>query len=354
MSDNVEIWKLLQTAKRSESGIWLSQADSTEISDAAYEQYMEGNYPQAIRLFKQAVQIAEDNRDVKPQVHNKIWAGECLYQAGRLKEALSFLLEAESLNDGNSKDYFDGIIIQFNIAVQLPLPLTKINRILMRISEYINTDDFRDCRPMYLAQKAELYKYRGMNNEEIETWLEAIANYIKHPKNYDLQSFYLGLFGAYYRAKDISRAEKAKSKYEEICRFQYKEEKRTLHSMIGNLEMLKGNHDKAWNAYLEAYKIAEENKNNTQKDAIDLIDCGFELVQMPDLRPFLIELSRLRHSESKLKQRQIYRCFANYYKRCCTSGSANKKNLSRMNYYMNKRKTLSDFLNTQYECACYD
>ena len=140
------------------------------LNDLAYEAYRDKDYELGIRYYDELQNLAKRIND-KPQIiHSQFWKSECLFFAGRYKEALAQAMEALSNRQPDTDKalllYIYSLILQ--ISLTIPVSLHAIENSLEKTKQFIQQFGESHWRATYLYNKSDLLRKRGLYVESFE------------------------------------------------------------------------------------------------------------------------------------------------------------------------------------------
>ena len=171
------------------------------------DHYRQEEHNLALSCWRSAFQLALELEDKAYQVSLKRWEGHALFQMDSLMEALTCFMESETMEEDSAD--LNSLTMQIAIAVEIPLPLTRIQALLHRLWTVMEQQGLQNSRSMLLHQEAQLASFRHDFPTAIAKAQEALFSYDVNafPRN-DPIDLYVSMINIYLDTGDIVSAHK--------------------------------------------------------------------------------------------------------------------------------------------------
>lgn len=324
MNEQEKHWKALDES----AGGFMSRRERVrqmqELDSAAYENYKLNRDEEALGLWSQAFALAEALDDRNAMARYKRWMADCLRLLARLTEALASLAELEALQE-NPREQFLGLIHQLEVAIEIPIPLEKIRRILGRCREAAGDLGSRKSVSMICILESDLCRYRGDFPGELAQGQQALAVLRSGGAGpeYDEESYYRSMVAAYLNLADrenallwLARYEALRTPFETIKAL-------NLLAYRRRLARLEGQPERALPLAEEALLRAREAVRHPYPQLHNFIESCLDCARFPAARRALAELLLFwRHTEFGQRRYEIFRLCGDYHRAAALPGEA--------------------------------
>lgn len=293
-----------------------ARAESIRLQNAAYEFYKQDQDENARSLFHRAYEAAVKAGDRARVLENLEWEGDCLYHLGRLREALSCLLQLEGGAKTDKAEYWAGLRCQVDVAIMLPLSLHSISKLLDRCRREMVQLGLNASEGMLLLTEGVLAYYRGDDQTALEKVREAMAIYdaSAYPR-VNIEYHYYSLIDALLNVGCREEAEQWLSRYEGVTTgFEFSKELNIL-NLRRRMALADGDYIAAWRYAQRHLQRSREAERSPYESLCNYCDTAIQCGHLFEARSALAELLRhYRNSENGHSRYRIRRLTGDYHR----------------------------------------
>ena len=311
MADNRAQWD----AWRAAEDVRQRRKSAMELWREGYRCYKQEDYRRAASLFRQALNLAEEQRDVKEQCEELLFEGQCWLHLGKLKMALERFLRADSLGGGDAGARFfimDGL---FETARCLPLPRVEQEKLLKKLTPYKHNEQIGSSKSIVLSQESTFMNNYGSYREALNCMQEAFACCTDKEPNYPKDDYYDDLIECYRKNGLLLEARRTLQDWRTHMSTDFASSKYEHFLAEAKILYAEGRLGAAWDAICRCQ--AEERYLNIHGQntgtLIWLIRIAADSGRLREAQESLPTLFRFHNAESLFWQYDCFYWFAYYY-----------------------------------------
>jgi tetratricopeptide (TPR) repeat protein len=310
MSEHSKLWSEFETDSVNASEI---RQEIATLDEAAFEHYRLSQYNEVLALYRRAYQLSNSISDQELMAKYKCLEGGVLSLQGLYWEALAVFAQLEEIEYSPSCHWY-GLICQIEIALDLPIPLKKIQDLIKRAYDDMRTYNLQASKSMLLCQESTLHFNRFEDMKALEKMKEALAVYDDYgDPRYDRSVFYCSIIMAYVEMEDRENAEIWSEKFYN----DHSELTKTveLHAIDYKQRIALLNKDfEAALEFARQYMFSERETGGDCYYSLKMVsNAAIKAKKLKEARGYLAALFNMRHSECTAVKHVIWRLTGDYY-----------------------------------------